>query len=288
MTRAFSWLFTGFALAVLVLLVGVFAWQSIPAWQHEGTSYVTGTKWFFRQHQFGALSMIYGSVVVALIALLLAAPLGLGAAVFISEYLPRRARLAAKMLIEMLAGIPSVVYGLLGILLLRDWVYDTFERFEPLSGDTLLTAGILLAVMILPTIVTLADDALRAVPAAQRRAGRALGLTRAETIWGLCLPQARRGIGAAMLLSLGRALGETIAVFLVVGRQDNNVPASLFSPNQLLEAGQTLTSKLGSSETNIAYGDPLHWGAIMGLGLLLLVLTGLVTLLGMLRRRHDA
>lgn len=282
MTRAFSWLFSFVALATLSLLLGVFAWQSGPVWQHEGAGYVTGGKWFFRQHEFGALPMICGSVVVALVALVLAAPLGLGAAVFIAEYLPRRSRLAVKMLVELLAGVPSVVYGLLGILLLRDWVYETFERFDPLSGDTLLTAGILLAVMVLPTVVTLADDALRAVPSAQRRAARALGLTRAETIWSVCLPQARRGIGAALLLSLGRALGETIAVFLVVGRQDNNLPV------QLLGAGQTLTSKLGGSETNIAYGDPLHWGAMMGLGLLLLLLTGAVTLLGSLKRRRDA
>ncbi|MEO7318551.1 MAG: phosphate ABC transporter permease subunit PstC, partial [Chthoniobacteraceae bacterium] len=253
-------------------------WQSAPVWRHEGAGYITGSKWFFRLHEFGALPMIYGTLVVAAVALGLAAPIGLGAAVFIAEYLPKRARLAVKMLVELLAGVPSVVYGLLGILLLRDWVYETFE---PLSGDTLLTAGILLAVMVLPTVVTLADDALRAVPSAQRRAARALGLTHAEMIWSVSLPQARRGIGAALLLSFGRALGETIAVFLVVGRQDNNMFASL------LEAGQTLTSKLGGSETNIAYGDPLHWGAMMGLGLLLLVITGVVTLLGTLRRQHE-
>ena len=282
MTRAFSWLFSLVALATLALLVGVFAWQSGPVWRQEGAGYITGSKWFFRQHEFGALPMIYGTLVVAAVALILAAPIGLGAAVFIAEYLPKRARLAVKMLVELLAGVPSVVYGLLGILLLRDWVYDTFTRFEPLSGDTLLTAGILLAVMVLPTIVTLTDDALRAVPSAQRCAARALGLTHAEMIWSVTMPQARRGIGAAMLLSFGRALGETIAVFLVVGRQDNNLHASL------LEAGQTLTSKLGGSETNIAYGEPLHWGAIMGLGLLLLVITGVVTLLGTLGRKTDA
>ncbi len=288
MTRAFSWLFSLVALATLALLVGIFAWQSLPVWRHEGVSYITGSKWFFRQHEFGALPMIYGTLVVAAVALVLAAPLGLGAAIFIAEYLPKRTRLAVKMLVELLAGVPSVVYGLLGILLLRDWVYDAFARFEPLSGDTLLTAGILLAVMVLPTVVTLTDDALRAVPSPQRRAARALGLTHSEMIWSVSLPQARRGIGAAMLLSFGRALGETIAVFLVVGRQDNNLLARWFSPAPLLEAGQTLTSKLGGSETNIAYGDPLHWGAIMGLGLLLLVITGVVTLLGTLGRKSDA
>ncbi len=277
------------ALSALALLVGIFVLQSVPVWRHEGWDYITGTKWFFRQKEFGALPMIYGSIAVSLVALVMAAPLGLGAAVFISEYLPRQARIAVKVLIELLAGVPSVVYGLLGILLLRDWIYELFERFEPLSGDTLLTAGVLLAVMILPTIVTLSDDSLRAVPAAQRRAARALGLTRGEAIFHVALPQARRGLGAALLLALGRALGETIAVFLVVGRQDNNLPVNWLSLRPLLESGQTLTSKLGSSETNIGYGDPLHWAAVIGLGLILLLITASVTMLGTgFGRRSDA
>ncbi|MEA3211961.1 MAG: phosphate transport system permease protein [Chthoniobacter sp.] len=280
MTKIWSWFFSLVALATLAFLVGIFVSQSLPVWQHEGWNYLTGAKWFFRQKEFGALPMIYGSIAVSLVALVLAAPLGMGAAIFTAEYLPRTPRLAVKVLIELLAGVPSVVYGLLGILLLRDWIYELFARFDLLSGDTLLTAGVLLAVMILPTIVTLSDDALRAVPAAQRRAARALGLTRSETILLVALPQARRGLGAALLLALGRALGETIAVFLVVGRQDNNLPQHLLSLRPLLESGQTLTSKLGSSETNIGYGDPLHWAAIVGLGLILLVLTGALTVLG--------
>jgi phosphate transport system permease protein len=289
MTRFSSRFFTAVALASLAALVGIFVWQSIPVFQHEGLGYLTGTRWFFRQHQFGALPMIYGSAVVSLIALALAAPLGLGAAIFTAEYLPRRARLAVKILIELLAGVPSVVYGLLGILLLRNWIYDLFAAADPLSGDTLLTAGVLLAVMVLPTIVTFSDDALRAVPAAQRRAARALGLTRAEVILHIALPQARRGLGAAFLLGIGRAMGETIAVFLVVGRQDNQLPAHWFSLRPWLEAGQTLTSKLGGSETNIAFGDPLHWAAIVGLGVILLVITGGLTVLAAsFGRRTDA
>src|SRR6185295_9466461 len=104
---------------------------------HEGWNYLAGTKWFFRQKQFGALPMIYGSLVVAFIALVLAAPLGFGAALFTAEYLPRKTRLAVKVLIELLAGVPSVIYGLIGILFLRDWIYDLFARFDPLNGDTL-------------------------------------------------------------------------------------------------------------------------------------------------------
>jgi len=289
MTRALSWFFSAIALASVALLIGIFAWQSVPVWRAEGVGYLTGTRWFFRTHEFGALPMIYGSLVVSAIALVLAAPLGFGAAIFTAEYLPRRARLAVKVLIELLAGVPSVVYGLLGILLLRDWIYDLFARFDPLSGDTLLTAGVLLAVMVLPTIVTLADDALRSVPAAQRRAARGLGLTHAETILHVSLPQARRGLGSALLLGLGRSLGETIAVFLVVGRQDNNLPGSWTSLQPLLESGQTLTSKLGGAETNIAWGDPLHWAAVIGLGLILLAVTGGLTLTAALfSRRSDA
>src|SRR5947208_1585453 len=133
-----------------------------------------------------------------------------------------------------------------------------------------LTAGLWLAVMVLPTIMTLADDALRGVPAQQRLAARGLGLTRAQTVLSVVLPQARRGLVAAVLLGLGRALGETIAVFLVVGRQDNQWPEKLLSLRPLIAPGQTLTSKLGGSETFIAYADSLHWGAIVGLAIVLL------------------
>jgi phosphate transport system permease protein len=134
--------------------------------------------------------------------------------------------------------------------------------------------------MILPTVMTLSDDALRGAPAAQRLAARGLGMTQGEAILSLILPQAARGLVAAVLLALGRALGEAIAVFLVAGRQDNQWPSQLFSLKPLLEAGQTLTSKLAGSETNIAYGDPVHWAAMMSLGLLLLGMTLALTLAG--------
>lgn len=288
-TRISSYAFSGMAMAFLVLLAGLFLFQSIPVWKHEGVHYLTGTKWFYRDLQFGTLPMIYGTAAVSIIALAMAAPLGIGAALFTSEFLPGRARLAVKIVIELLAGVPSVVYGLLGILFLRDWVYRLLTPFDPLNGDTLLTAGLLLGVMVLPTVMTLSDDALVGVPHAQRLAARALGLTRTETALFVATPQARRGILAAVLLGLGRALGETIAVFLVVGRQDNQWPAKLLSLRPLIESGQTLTSKLGGSETNIAYGDPLHWGAIVGLGFLLLLGVGVITLIGARLEgwRHD-
>lgn len=275
-----SYGFSGVALAFVVAMVGLFIWQSIPAWKHEGFNFLFGTNWFYRQSQYGALPMIHGTVVVSFIALLLAAPVGIGAAIFTAEFIHPRLRMIVKIVIELLAGIPSVVYGLLGILFLRDWVYRVLTPFDPLSGDTLLTAGTLLAVMILPTVMTLCDDALRGVPSAQRTAARGLGLTQSEAILSVSLPQALRGIVAAVLLALGRALGEAIAVFLVVGRQDNQWPTNIFSLKPLIGSAQTLTSKLASSETNIAYGDPLHWGAMVSLGLVLLAMSVTVTLIG--------
>lgn len=282
--RVCSVLFTAVTVASLIGLAVLFVVQSLPVWRHSGIGYVTGTEWFFRGERFGALPMIYGTVAVAAIAIAIAAPLGLGAAVCSAELLGPRARLAVKLTIELLAGIPSVVYGLLGILFLRTWVYEGLHLagLDPISGDTLLTAGLILALMVLPTVMTLADDALRAVPAAQRAAARGLGLTRGESILFVSIPQAARGLVAAVMLALGRAMGETIAVFLVVGRQDGQWPARLLSLGGLAEPGQTLSSKLGGSETNIAYGDPLHWGAIVGLGLLLLALVSLVTVIGVL------
>lgn len=288
-TRALSFGFAALALAFLVCMAVVLFVQSLPVWRQEGFGYLSGLRWFSREHEFGARPMIYGTLVVSAVALLLAAPLGVGAAVFTAEILPARWRLAVKAAIELLAGVPSVIYGLLGLLFLRDWIYAALAPFDPLSGDTLLTAGILLAVMVLPTVVTLSDDALRAVPAAQRRTARGLGLTRAETILTVSLPQAWRGLLAALLLALGRALGEGIAVFMVVGRQDNQWPEKLFSLQPLLAAGQTLNSKLVSAETNIAYGDPLHWAAMVSLGLVLLALAAGITWAGawLMRRKED-
>ncbi len=278
----------GFSLMALGLLIAVlvmFVHQSAPIWRKEGMDFLTGKRWFYRQEEFGVAPMIYGSLAVAAIAMVLATPMGIGAALFSSEFLPARVRLIYKVAIELLAGVPSVVYGLLGILVLRDWVYRTFESYDLLSGDTLLTGGILLSIMILPTVVTLSDDALTEVPRSQRLAARGLGLTAGECAMSISLRQSVPGLFAAVLLAVGRACGEMIAVFLVVGRQDNQWPSSLVSLRPLLESGQTLATKLGSSETNIAYGDPVHWSAMVAVGLLLLLITSGFTLVGLKIRK---
>jgi phosphate transport system permease protein len=283
--------FSVLALLTLASILFLFCREALPVWKLEGTGFVSEKKWFYRQDQYGAAPMIYGTLAVALVAMAVAAPVGFGAAIFCACFLPPRLRLGFKVAIELLAGVPSVVYGLLGILLLRDWVYESLERFDVLSGDSLLTAGILLGVMILPTLITLGDDALYHVPLSQRLASRGLGLTRTETIFHVSLPHAWRGLLAAFLLALGRACGEMIAVFLVIGRQDNQWPEKLWSPRPLIEAGQTLSTKLGSSETNIAYGHAIHWSAMVGVGLLLLLIVTTVTIIGskvgLLGKRHE-
>jgi phosphate transport system permease protein len=286
--RPVEWLrlacFGGGAVAAFAFLAlaGLFIAQSLPLWREEGAlGFLVGTRWFYRSAEFGALPMIWGTAAVSAVALAVAAPAGIGAAIFIGEVLPHRARLAAKTMVELLAGVPSVVYGLLGVLVLRGWIYRVLAPLEPLSGDTLLTAGLLLAVMVLPTVTTFSEDALRGVPGTHRRAARGLGLSRARTVWTVVLPRALPGIAAALLLALGRALGETIAVFLVVGRRDNQLPTSA-RPDDLVAAlagaGQTLTSKLGGSETFIAWGDPAHWAAIATLALVLLAVVLAATL----------
>lgn len=280
LTRWASAGFTALAAAAFLGMLVLFAAESAEIWRTAPGGYLLGTTWFYRAHRFGILPMVYGTLAVSAVALAAAIPVSLGAAVCTAELLPGRWRLAAKLLIELLSGIPSVVYGLLGILLLRRPVERLLAPWDPVSGDTLLTGGLLLGVMILPTVTTLADDALRGVPAAERLAGRALGLTRSEVILGICVRRAFPGLASAALLGLGRALGETVAVFLVIGRQDNQWPESLLSFAPLAQAGQTITSKLGGSEPFQAYGDPLHWAAIVGLALVLFVLVGAVSAAG--------
>ena len=275
-----------FFTAVLISL-GLWIHEAWPAIHQYGVGLVSGKEWFYREYRFGAAGMIYGSVVVSAIALVLATPMAFGAAIFISEYLPTQLRPWAKMVVELLAAVPSVVYGLLGILILRGWMADRLAGFDPLSGDMLATAGVLLAVMILPTITTFAEDSLRAVPAEQRIAARGLGLNQAEVIRRIVLPQAWAGMTGAAMLGMGRALGETIAVFFVIGRLDNQFPEHLRSLRPLVEPGQTLTSKLGGPETHIAVGDPLHWGAMLSLGLILLVISAMFVMSGVMLRRFQ-
>jgi len=225
--------------------------------------------WDYRSLNFSVLGMLFGTIVVSCIAFFIAIPLGLSAAVFLSEFLRGNKRYYSKFAMEMLAGIPSVIFGLLGVTILVPLMQKFNMKFNGFSGNSLLTAGILLAFMILPTMITFTDDAFRCVSKTMRDQGYVLGLTKLQVISKIVLPQAKQGIIAAALLSLGRALGETIAIYLVIGRSDILFNRDYLSFNSLFNAGQSLTTKLGGSEIAIAYGDPEHWQNLMALGVLL-------------------
>ncbi|MGH3822146.1 MAG: PstC family ABC transporter permease [Pseudonocardiaceae bacterium] len=183
---------------------------------------------------------------------------------------------------ELLAAIPSIVYGLIGIAVLRPVVSTVFGT--P-GGEGLLTAGLVLAVMVLPTVVAVSIDALSAVAPQTREAAAAVGLTRSEVIYSAVLPEARPGMRAAVLLGLARALGETIAVFLVIGRADGRLPAPVDALAALVHPGQTLTTKLGGPEPVLAGALGAHRAALSALGLLLLVLVAVITLAGFHRSK---
>lgn len=251
---------------LIVTILFINSWQAIT---QTGWRLLTSA-WNPSKAQFGILSMLYGSAMVTLLALGFALPLGVLTAVFVSEILPDRHRFAVKSLLELLAGIPSIIYGLIGVAFLSAWIGDLFDLR---SGRTVLAAGILLAIMVLPTIITLSDDALHNVPQQYREAAHGLGLYKYEVIKSAVLPIAKADIMGAALLALGRALGETMAVMLVIGSIDK-IPQPVFN---VLVPGQTITSKLGREISESAFGSQ-HFSAMILMGLILLVIVlGLTT-----------
>ncbi len=234
-------------LLVLVILAGIAiattnkAW---PAFSEEGFSFITSDDWVPSEGKFGALAFIYGTLLSSLIALLIAVPVSLGIALFTNEMAPKRLRRPATYIIDLLAAIPSVVYGLWGVLVFAPWVqpiYDTINGWVggwPVlgwffggntSGRSFMTAGIILAIMIMPIITSLSREVIATVPASQREAAYGMGATRWEMIRSAILPWSRGGIVGAVMLGLGRAMGETIAVALVIGSQAQ-ITSHVFEP----------------------------------------------------------
>lgn len=227
------------------------------------------TRWDPSRNLFGILPMLYGSFIVTVLSLLIAVPLGLSSAIYISEILPSEYRIYVKSIIELLAGIPSIIYGLIGVTFLSVWIADLFHLT---FGRTILSASILLALMILPAIMTLCEDAMRDVPQKYREAAYGMGLTKYETIFSAVLPIAKDNIIGAILLAMGRAIGETMAVMLVIGSIDK-LPSPIFN---ILLPGQTITSKLGREIAGSSIGS-LHFSALVALGLILLIIVAAIT-----------
>ena len=267
---------------VLILAVGLAAalsWESWPAIRAFGLRFLVTSHWDPVAGEFGALPFIYGTLVSSLLALLIAVPLSLGAAIFLAELAPAWIRPPVAFLIEMLAAVPSVVYGLWGIFVLvpwlRDWVQPPLGRalgFLPLFqgppyGIGMLAAGLILAIMVVPYITSVSREVLLAVPGSQREAALGLGATRWETTRIAVLRYGRSGLIGAILLGLGRALGETMAVTMVIGNRPE-IAASLFAP------GYTMASVLANEFTEAT--SDLYVSALVEIGLLLLVVTVLV------------
>ena len=277
----------GFALCVPALLIliafetGTAAW---PALHKFGFHFLTSSDWDVARGSFGAAPAIYGTIVSSFIALILATPFALGVAIFLSEFAPPWVRQPVAFVVDLLAAIPSVVYGLWGIFVLvpilrehvmpflRDTLHLGGTAFfsGPAYGPSMLAGGTILAIMILPYISAVSREVLRAVPRSQREAALALGATQWETIRDAVIPNARSGIIGGIILGLGRALGETMAVTMVIGNRAE-ISASLFAP------GYTMASLI-ANEFSEATND-LHLSSLMAVGAVLLSITLVVNAL---------
>ncbi|WP_425456349.1 phosphate ABC transporter permease subunit PstC [Brevibacillus fluminis] len=227
------------------------------------TEFLSGTKWDPEDDpaSYGALSFILGSFFVTALAAIIAAPLGIGAAIFMTEIYPKFGKKVLKPVIELLVGIPSVVYGYIGLTVLVPFIRDRFE----VLGFSLLAGGIVLAIMILPTITSVATDAIEAVPQDIRNASLALGATRWQTIWNVVLHSSRPGLLTAIVLGMARAFGEALAVQMVIGN-------TLKLPGSLLDPISTLTSGITLNMGNTIQGTPYN-NALWSMALLLLLMS---------------
>ncbi|AGY56510.1 phosphate ABC transporter permease subunit PstC [Gloeobacter kilaueensis] len=281
-------LFQVAALAVvgtLIWMTVVIAINAMPAISKFGLQFLVNTTWDPVSEEFGGLSFVFGTIASSLVAMLLAVPVGLGIAIFLTEdFLPEGLLTPIAFMVELLAAIPSVVYGLWGIFVMVPVirVVETFLNqyfgwikvgdksiFGTPYGPGLLTAGVLLAIMILPTIASISRDVLKAIPRSLRNASLALGATRWETIFRVMLPAASSGVVGACVLGLGRALGETMAVTMVIGNTPQ-IDWSIFAPAYTISA--LLANEFAEANT------PVHIGSLFFAGLLLFIVTLLVNI----------
>lgn len=299
-----SAVFATVIVAVLALTAYVLISGSAPIWLKFGVGFLTGTTWNPVTEIFGALPYVLGTIVTSVIAVAIGVPLSIGIAVFLSEFAPHAIHVAGtgafgwlvrKIMatfsagIELLAAVPSVIYGLWGLFVFRFWVLDLVET--PLSrylgsvpvfsgtpfGLDILTAGLILAIMIIPTVSAISKEVMTAVPLAQREAAYSIGATRWEVVRISVLGYARSGIFGAAILGLGRAVGETMAVTMVIGNAigAQAIPSSLFRP------GQTMSSLI-ANEFNEADPTSLHPAALIGVGLVLFLFALTINVLAQL------
>jgi phosphate transport system permease protein len=296
--RAFSLLALGAGLTVLLIL-GLIALsttdQALPAFRQEGLGFITSDRWIPSQDVFGALPFIYGTMVISAIALFFAVPVSMGIALFLSELAPQRLRRPVVYLIDLLAAVPSVVFGLWGLLVLTQpgpgggdppivglyqWISDVTEPIPglstlfgpPLNGKSFFLAGLILALMITPIATSLIREVYNTVPRGHKEAALALGATRWEMIRGAVFPHSRAGTVAAVMLGLGRAMGETIAAALVIGSSPQ-ITARLFGSGDAMAA--VIANQFGEA-------GGTHRSALIGLGVVLFAMTIVVNVVARL------
>ncbi len=280
--RGACWIAAVLTILLLALIFGEILFKAWPAIEQFGFGFITGTKWSPNRDVYGVLPVLIGTAASSLLALLFALPLGLAIALFLSEnFLPPLIRQTIRFVVELLAAIPSVVYGLWGIFVVIPIVqeYGTLlvQKFGfipffsgPAYGNSLLTASLVLALMVLPTITAISRASLVAVPPTLREASYALGATRWETILGVILPTAAPGIMAATILAFGRAMGETMAVAMLIGNSQR-LSWSLLAPSN------TLSALLANQ---FAEAEGIQVSALMYAAALLVVLTLCVNIIG--------
>ena len=270
-----------YTLLMVALVFFALAEGSIPIFQEEGFNFIIGTDWnaVEGRESFGALPYIIGTLVSSTIAMAIAVPISIGIAIFITEMMTNKLGTILSFIVELLAAVPSIIYGLWGLFVFRFWIRDYIE--EPLHntfgdfslfaqapfGLDVFTAGIILAIMIIPIITAVSREVIKAIPHSQKEAAYALGATRWEMVKTAILPSSKTGLMGATFLGLGRAIGETMLVTLVIGNAIGlaAIPTSLFSQSQTL-------SSIIANEFNEASND-LHLSALIGLGLVLFVIT---------------
>ncbi|MBL8032853.1 MAG: phosphate ABC transporter permease subunit PstC [Leptospiraceae bacterium] len=275
---------SGYAAVVVLLLILFFILrEGLPfLGVYSFSDFLFKSDWYPLSSRYGMLALLTGSIMVTFISVGLAVPMALGTAIFMSEVAPPKLRNIFKILLEILASIPSVVFGFLGIILLGPWIRTTFGVQTGLNA---FSAGILLAFMALPTIASVADEALQAVPKSMREASLALGASRIQTIFRITFPAASSGVIAGVMLGIGRAIGETMTVMMVAGG------SAQLTVNPMAPV-RTMTGTIAAEMGEVVMGDE-HYRALFMIGLLLFIITlGVNTLSGLIieriRRRQGA
>jgi phosphate transport system permease protein len=264
--------FSGYSAILFVGLIMIFLiTEGVPTLEQVPLRSLFSSRWYPIEDYFGIVPLIFGSLLVTLGAMLIAIPIGIGTAIYIAEVAPRWAREILKPLVEVLAGIPSVVLGFLGILVLSPFLR---EFFNLPTGLTAFAGSLLLGAISIPTIVSVAEDSLDAVPRSYRDAALALGATEWQTIWRVTLPAARSGVLTAVMLGIGRAIGETMTVMMVTG----NAPVVPTRLSMLFAPTRTMTATIAAEMGEVATGST-HYHVLFFIGLALFVISLIINVI---------